>query len=130
MGGGRGFAQLDAAERLLPSLRGALAATDLPERERHLCAAYEAVAIRQNASGLVDPVDPSPRPYHGRPFLVLHAERFARPLAASLTDPELRGRPLTGAVDQWADSTDLLTGAGGDALRAATEAAGAATSRR
>ncbi|MFJ6464086.1 DUF4037 domain-containing protein [Streptomyces sp. NPDC091387] len=124
---GSAFAQLDAAEGLLPSLRGALAATDLPERERHLCAAYEAVAIRQNASGLVDPVDPSPRPYHGRPFLVLHAERFARPLAASLTDPELRGRPLTGAVDQWADSTDLLTGAGGDALRAATEAAGAAT---
>ncbi|MCM2412665.1 DUF4037 domain-containing protein [Streptomyces sp. RKAG290] len=116
---GSAFAQLDVAEGLLPSLRGALAATDHSERERHLCAAYRAVATRQNESGLVDPVDPSPRPYHGRPFLVLHAERFARPLAASVTDPELRGRPLTGAVDQWADSTELLMGRGGDALRAA-----------
>uniref|UniRef100_A0AAU2VQU4 Uncharacterized protein n=1 Tax=Streptomyces sp. NBC_00008 TaxID=2903610 RepID=A0AAU2VQU4_9ACTN len=77
-----------------------------------------------------DPLDPvghmaatdGPVPYHGRPFLVLHAERFARPLAASVTDPELRGRPLTGSVDQWADSTDLLTGAGGEALRAAEAA--------
>lgn len=57
---GSAFSQLGAAGTLLPSLRGALAATDYAERERHLCAAYEAVATRQNESGLVDPVDPSP----------------------------------------------------------------------
>ncbi|WUW22681.1 DUF4037 domain-containing protein [Streptomyces sp. NBC_01463] len=121
---GSAFARLEAAGELTPSLRGALAATEYPERERHLCAAYEAVAVRQNAAGLTDPVDPSPRPYHGRPFLVLHAERFARPLAASVTDPDLRGLPLTGVVDQWADSTDLLMGRDGDALRAASAAVG------
>ncbi|MCX5141758.1 DUF4037 domain-containing protein [Streptomyces sp. NBC_00338] len=121
---GSAFARLEAAGELTPSLRGALAATEYPERERHLCAAYEVVAVRQNAAGLTDPVDPSPRPYHGRPFLVLHAERFARPLAASVTDPDLRGLPLTGVVDQWADSTDLLLGRDGDALRAASAAVG------
>ncbi|WP_285569158.1 DUF4037 domain-containing protein [Streptomyces sp. RTGN2] len=121
---GSAFARLEAAGELTPSLRGALAATEYPERERHLCAAYEAVAVRQNAAGLTDPVDPSPRPYHGRPFLVLHAERFARPLAASVTDPDLRGLPLTGVVDQWADSTDLLMGRDGDVLRAASAAVG------
>ncbi|MGW1226299.1 DUF4037 domain-containing protein [Streptomyces sp. NPDC002530] len=119
---GSAFALLDAAGELTPLLSGALAATAYPERERLLCAAYEAVAVRQNATGLVDPVDPSPRPYYSRPFLVLHAERFARPLAASLTDPELRGLPLTGTVDQWADSTDLLMGAGAPTLRAASAA--------
>ncbi|WP_393059539.1 DUF4037 domain-containing protein [Streptomyces sp. LN549] len=121
---GSAFARLEAAEALLPSLLGALAATDHAERERLLCAAYEAVAIRQNASGLVEVVDPTPRPYHGRPYLVLHAERFARPLAASVTDPDLAGLPLTGVVDQWADSTDLLMGRDGDALRAASAAVG------
>lgn len=121
---GSAFAALEAAESLSPSLHGALAATDYPERERCLCAAYEALAVRQNATGLVGPVDPAPRPYHGRPYRVLHAERFARPLAASVTDPELRGLPLTGAVDQWADSTDLLMRRGGDALRAASAAMG------
>ncbi|THA70566.1 DUF4037 domain-containing protein [Streptomyces sp. A0642] len=121
---GSAFARLEAAEALTPSLLGAMTATDYPERERSLCAAYEAVAIRQNATGLTDPVDPAPRSYYGRPYLVLHAERFARPLAASLTDPYLRGLPLTGVVDQWADSTDLLMGRDGQALRAAGAAVG------
>lgn len=109
---GSAFARLPAAERLTPSLRGALAATDLPERERHLCDAYEAVAVLQNAAGLADPVDPARRTYHGRPYLVLHAERFAQALAATVHDPELRALPLTGGVDQWADSTDFLGRAG------------------
>ncbi|MFI7337529.1 DUF4037 domain-containing protein [Streptomyces sp. NPDC050085] len=103
------FARLPIAERLTPSLRGALAATHYADRERHLCDAYETVARLQNDSGLAEPVDPARRPYHGRPFQVLHAERFAQALARTLTDPALRDRPLTGAVDQWADSTDYLT---------------------
>ncbi|MFJ8824018.1 DUF4037 domain-containing protein [Streptomyces sp. NPDC102467] len=103
------FARLPVAARLTPSLRGALAATTYADREHHLCDAYETVAALQNDSGLAEHVDPARRPFHSRPFQVLHAERFARALALTLTDPELRSRPLTGAVDQWADSTDYLT---------------------
>ncbi|MFI0817897.1 DUF4037 domain-containing protein [Streptomyces sp. NPDC021098] len=105
---GSAFGRLPMAETLSPVLRGVLTATDHPSREAHLCDAYEAVAARQNASGLISPVDPKPRPYHGRPFLVLHAERFAQALARTVTDPDLRTLPLVGSVDQWADSTDLL----------------------
>ncbi len=105
---GSAFRQLAVAESLAPSLRGALAATDYPDRERRLARAYETVAEAQNASGLCSRVDPRPRPYHSRPFLVLHAERFAQALARTVTDPWLRDRPLTGGVDQWADSTDFL----------------------
>jgi hypothetical protein len=39
---------------------------------------------------------------------VLHAERFSQALAASITNPDLRALPLTGAIDQFADNTDLL----------------------
>lgn len=106
---GSAFGQLEVAAELTPALRGALAATAYPERERHLCAAYTRVATLHNAAGLTDPVDPAPRPYHSRPFRVLHAERLARALAVTVTDPELRGLPLTGGVDQWADSTDFLS---------------------
>ncbi|MGW6601380.1 hypothetical protein [Streptomyces sp. NPDC055036] len=80
------------------------------------------MATLQNDSGLAEPVDPACRSYHRRPFQVLHAERFARALAATVTDPELRGRPLTGSVDQWADSADLLNLTG--PVRAATRALG------
>ncbi|MFD3613472.1 DUF4037 domain-containing protein [Streptomyces atroolivaceus] len=119
---GSAFGRLPSAESLGPMLRGALAATDYPAREAHLCDAYEAVASLQNASGLIQPVDPGRRPYHARPFLVLRAERFAQALARSVTDPDLRGLPLVGNVDQWSDSTDLLNQP--RAVRAAVEAFG------
>ncbi|ETK30618.1 DUF4037 domain-containing protein [Microbispora sp. ATCC PTA-5024] len=105
---GSAYARLPVAGALTPSLRGAVAAARHPERERHLCDAYETVAALQNRSGLAEPVDPACRQYHGRPFRVLHAERFAHALAATLTDPALRALPLSGSVDQWADGTDLL----------------------
>lgn len=105
---GSAFGRLPLAGELTPSLAGALAATEYAVRERHLCDAYEFVAARQNATGLAEPQDPARRPYHDRPFQVLHAERFARALAATVTDPALRGLPLTGGVDQWADGTDFL----------------------
>ncbi|MFI1224175.1 MULTISPECIES: DUF4037 domain-containing protein [unclassified Streptomyces] len=119
---GSAFARLPEADGLLPALRGAVTAGDHPARERHLCDAYEAVAALQNRTGLTDAVDPGRRPYHSRPFQVLHAERFAHALARTITDPELRALPLTGSVDQWADSTDFLGRQG--AVRAAVDALG------
>jgi Domain of unknown function (DUF4037) len=88
---GSAYAQLPVAERLTPMLRGAIAATDHAARERCLCDAYEVVGELQNAAGLAEPVDPARRRYHGRPYLVVHAERFARALQQTITDPELRG---------------------------------------
>ncbi|MFD5201438.1 DUF4037 domain-containing protein [Streptomyces sp. NPDC058375] len=117
---GSAFARLPRADELLPALRGAVTAPDHPTRERHLCDAYERVAAAQNRTGLAEEVDPSRRPYHSRPFRVLHAERFAHALAGTVTDPGLRSLPLTGSVDQWADSTDFLGRPG--AVRAAVDA--------
>jgi hypothetical protein len=117
---GSAFAGLPMAGSLTPSLLGALAATDHATRERHLCDAYEAVASLQNATGPAAPLDPVRRRYHGRPFLVLHAERLAEALAQTITDPALRRLAPAGSVDQWADSTTFLDEH--DAIRAATAA--------
>jgi hypothetical protein len=95
---GSAFAQLPIAPKLTPLLRGAMAAQNYPTRERCLCEAYELVGGLQNATGLAEPVDPARRLYYGRPYLVLHAERFARALQGTLTDPELRRLPLTGGT--------------------------------
>ena len=105
---GSAFAQLPCAPTLTPLLRGALAATDWHTREDHLAAAYRAVALLHNDLGLTEPVDPATRPYHTRPYQVLHAERFADALSATITDPEIRALPLYGNVDQAFDSTDAL----------------------
>jgi hypothetical protein len=106
---GSAFAQLPCAATLTPMLRGTLAAGDWNEREEHLAAAYRAVAVMHNGLGLTEPVDPATRPYHTRPYQVLHAERFADALFATVGDVEIRALPLYGNADQTFDSTDVLS---------------------
>jgi hypothetical protein len=103
---GSAFARSGAPEA--GAMRAALAATGWHDRERHLVAVYESVAARQNALGLTAPVDPRVRPFFDRPFRVLGAERFTAALMSGIADPALAGRPPTGAIDQFADSTDVL----------------------
>jgi hypothetical protein len=93
---GSAFARLPCAERLTPLLTAALTATEWHDRERHLAQAAEAVAVRCNATGLTDPVDPHTRPFHDRPYRVLQADRFAAALTDAIGDPALRTRPLVG----------------------------------
>lgn len=106
---GSAFTQLPIADTTAPTLAAALAATDWREREQRLATAYEAIATAHNALGLTDPVDPTTRPYHTRPYRVLHAERFTAALLDTITDPAVRALPLIGGVDQYVDSTDVLT---------------------
>ena len=105
---GTAFARLPIAAELGGPLARAVSATEYSEREAALVEAYGIVARAHNASGLTEPVDPAPRPYYERPFLVLGAGRFVDATVATITDPWLRGLPLIGSVDQFADSTDLL----------------------
>lgn len=108
---GTAFARLDCSPRLLPHLQGVLAARDWRERERHLCPAYELVAAMQNALRLAPEVDPRVRPYHSRPFQVLHAERFCDALAGTIADSTVRAVMnrvwLVGGIDQISDNVDL-----------------------
>jgi len=106
---GTAFAQLTCAAEVGPALERALAATDYPTREAGLVGAYGAVARQFNELAVTDPVDPTVRSFHGRPFLVVHAERFSAACVAAITDADLRARPLTGAIDQFVDSTDILS---------------------
>ncbi|MFJ8644347.1 DUF4037 domain-containing protein [Streptomyces sp. NPDC093610] len=105
---GSAFARTAQAPALTPVLTAALAATDWRTREYHLAGAYEAVAVAHNQLGLTDPVDPATRPYHSRPFQVLHAERFTAALRVSITNPTISSLPAMGTVDQFIDSTDVL----------------------
>lgn len=109
---GSAFAQLSIAPSLIPYLEESLAADTFEARERGLTAAYELVATAHNDLGLHPPVDPTTRGFHGRPFAVLMADRFVEPLLSGIRDEWLRTRPLVGAVDQFADSTDVLSNAG------------------
>jgi hypothetical protein len=109
---GTAFNRLAGAVELMPVLAAAISARAYSEREEALVTAYEYLAKAQNALALHDTVDPTARNYHTRPFRVLHADRFADVLAATVTDPLLTALPQVGSVDQWIDSTDVLSEAG------------------
>jgi len=106
---GTAFGRLDAAAELAPPLEHVLAAGDLAAREAALGQAYEAVARRHNALGLTEPQEPAVRLFYDRPYLVLGADRFVEACLARIEDEWLRALPAVGAVDQFADSTDVLS---------------------
>jgi len=106
---GYAFAQLPGAAELQSHLDAALDATTFDEREDALVAAYELTARRHNDAGLTSPVEPSARPFHNRPFRVIDAERFATACLATVTDAQLRSLPPAGSIDQFVDSTDVLS---------------------
>lgn len=106
---GTAFAQLDAAAELGSALERAIAATEYPAREDALVAAVEALARRHNALGLTEPVEPAVRLFYTRPFRVLRSRRFVDACLARISDPWLLSLPLVGAVDQFSDSSDVLS---------------------
>ncbi|MGW2049863.1 DUF4037 domain-containing protein [Streptomyces sp. NPDC001858] len=117
---GSAFTRTPQGSALTPVLTAALTAADWRTREHHLARVYEAVAATHNRLGLTDPVDPATRPYHTRPFKVLHAERFTTALTSRITDPAISSLPTIGTVDQFIDSTDVLSHL--ELTRAATDA--------
>lgn len=108
---GTAFARLEAAATVGPFLNAAVAADNYPRREDALVGAYEEVARRHNAAQVTDTQEPTARLFHDRPFRVIDAGRFAQACVEAIDDPALRALPLVGAIDQWVDSTDVLSNA-------------------
>ncbi|MGC4897091.1 DUF4037 domain-containing protein [Micromonospora sp. DT31] len=103
------FAALPVAAPATDALAVALGPGDWAVRQVGLAGALETVADWTNGTGLATPVDPTVRPFHARPFLVLDAGRFVAALRGAISDPWLREQPPVGAVDQFVDSVDVLT---------------------
>jgi hypothetical protein len=106
---GSAFAKLDSHAEIGSALEVVLAAADYDQREAALVTAVEALAARHNTLGLTSPVDATVRLFHGRPFRVLGSGRLVDACLARVTDPWLKSLPPVGAIDQFVDSTDVLS---------------------
>ncbi|MCW2929324.1 MAG: hypothetical protein JWM19_286 [Actinomycetia bacterium] len=118
---GTAFARLPGTAGLAASLAAAMSAGHWPAREQHLRDAYETVAALHNQLRLTPPLDTRTRRFHDRPYQVISAARFTAALQDAVTDPQVRRLPLTGAIDQFVDSTDAVGDLG--LLRACTRVA-------
>lgn len=106
---GTAFAGLDHADGLDQALRRALREQSLSGRERALATAYTLVARRHNALGRTEPVDEAVRQFFDRPAMVLGAGRFVEACLAAVQDPWLQDLKQVGGIDQFVDSTDVLS---------------------
>lgn len=104
---------------LLASLLDAAAAPGWREREDALAAACEILLDVQRERGLPAPGS-AVIPFFDRPYRTLD-EAVPRALLDGITDPEVaRLPPMIGSLEQWVDSTDVLSSPGRRAaLRAA-----------
>lgn len=106
---GTAFARLNCATGLKPMFERVLSAQSWQERERHLSTAYEFVAQMHNALGITGPLPTRVSQFFNRPFMVIHADRFAEAIRAMIIDEEVLALPPhLGSVDQYVDSTDAL----------------------
>ena len=106
---GSAFKKLSCALTFSRPLDAALRANRYPEVERALTTAYQALGEMHNALGVTGWIDPAPRGFFTRPYMVIKADRFSNALLAAVKDPELRAVPVRiGSLDQFIDSPDYI----------------------
>ena len=111
---GTAFAQLAIAKDLSSIFHDVLSAAVWTERQKHLVRAYEIVATCHNALSITERLDVKPFQFYERPFMIIGGERFAQAICKAMVDPavkQLAGNRLIGSIDQFSDSTDILTDA-------------------
>jgi hypothetical protein len=106
---GTAFSRLGHPDGLDRDLADTLAAGTFAERERALTSAYRKTAIRFNALRLTGPVEVEPHQFHERPAIVLGAGRFVAACLQAVKDQKVRELGLVGAIDQFADNTEVLS---------------------
>ena len=106
---GSAFRRLEASKSVGDALAAVLAAERYEPREAALVEVARGLAERHNAAGVTAPVSTAVGMFHGRPYRVLGSGRFVEACLDRVTEPWLRGLPLIGGIDQFADSTDVLS---------------------
>jgi hypothetical protein len=108
---GTAFRSLPVAARLGPLLHAAATAPGWRERENALATACELLLSIQRDQGQPAP-QPAVIPFFSRPYRTVD-QAVPQGLLAAITDPDVaRLPPIVGSIEQWADSTDVLSSPG------------------
>lgn len=106
---GTAFSQLTISKKLAPVLRNVLLSKNWKQREKILAKVYSIVVQSHNSLKITKHLPTKVSKYYGRPYLVIHADKFAEAIKAKITNPAVRRiKVKIGAVDQFIDSTDVI----------------------
>jgi hypothetical protein len=107
---GTAFKELNSYKFFEPLFIETLEAQDWKARDKALSAVLEQAAKQHNELKITEEVDPHSRPFHNRSYTVIFADRFFTAIRETITDPQVLELPkFLGSVDQFSDSTDLLS---------------------
>lgn len=107
---GTAFSKLKSAKTLTPLFNKILDAGTWQERQDHFIKAYEYIAKLHNDLGITDSLTTEVSQFHDRPFMIIHAEKFAEAIYAQIQDEEVKQLPkYLGGIDQYVDSTEVLS---------------------
>ena len=106
---GSAFSLLPCSKVLSPIFQNIFACVGWKEREHHLSEAYLIVTQMHNDLGVTTLIKPEISPFHARPYLIPHSNRFYEALHQVIQSPVVKSLPKhVGAIWQFADSTDIL----------------------
>lgn len=106
---GSAFARLENGERLAPIFHNILDEKTWRERESWMNQAYLHLGEMHNKLGVTRPVEVRVAPFHSRPYLVPHSDRFVEALHEAIKSETVKVLPRhVGGVGQFVDSTDIL----------------------
>ncbi|HYJ91324.1 MAG TPA: hypothetical protein VEV84_08450, partial [Pyrinomonadaceae bacterium] len=89
------------------------AADNWKSREKRLSSVYSVLARAHNELQITDPMPTRTSNYYNRPFKVIHADLFAEAINNRIKSRAVRRlKPYIGSVDQFVDSTDVLSDLG------------------
>lgn len=87
---GTGFSKLKCSKKLLPIMKKALSSKTSEEQEKYLSQAYEIAAKMHNQLGITKPLSAKTTNYYGRPYKVIHADKFAEAIKSSIQNKSLK----------------------------------------
>ena len=106
---GTAFSRLRCSTKLTPIIEKVLSSQDWKERERNLSSLYEEIAKMHNSLDITEPLPTTVSRFYSRPYLVIHADRFAREIRNKIRSRVIRNIKVDiGSVNQFSDSTDVL----------------------
>ena len=107
---GRAFADLPRAKELRGYVDGVWSAKKWSTRQKFFSKMYESLVRRHNELEVTEELRPKVSAFHSRPYLVIHGERIAEAIIARIASPKLKKiNPYVGSIDQFVDSTDVLS---------------------
>ena len=100
---------MKCSRELSPIFQEALTATAWKEREAHLARGYEIIARLHNELQITEPINEKVSK-HGRPYLILHGNRFVAAIQQVITSEEIkRINFFGGSVNQLVESDDEIS---------------------